>query len=176
MKRIILFAVLVFGVFAMNAQHLDYNNLKNVKSKAMSYVDFTSYTASDGTTIKIGDYVEFGESSGENFYRYIMTYVPMTSPVYIKSGFAGRKYEVVRITVNGKDENKHVGIWTKTDFAGKYLIDCEPALKYGELVGDGMTSDAALAELEKEKKKFDLGIITEEEYNQKKSELIKYIK
>ena len=176
MKKIILFAALVLGAFVMNAQHLEYNNLKNVDSKLMSYVDFTSYTASDGTTIKIGDFVEFGKSSADMNYKYIMTYVPMTTPTYIKGDFEGRKFEVVRITVNGKGENKYVGIWTKTDFAGKYIIDCERALKSGELVGDGMSSDAALAALEREKKKFDLGVITEEEYNQKKSELIKFIK
>lgn len=39
-----------------------------------------------------------------------------------------------------------------------------------------MTSDEALAELKKTKDKLDLGIITQEQYDTKKSELLKYIK
>lgn len=176
MKKIILFAAFVFGLSALCAQHLNFDNLQNVDSKLMSYVDFTSYTASDGTTIKIGDFVEFGMVSSSH-YEFVYAMVPLTAPAKISSSYAGQKYEVVRITVNGKGQNKHVGIWTKSPIGGsKFLIDYEQALKAGEIVGNGMTSDKALAELEKEKKKFDLGIITEDEYNQKKSELVKYIK
>lgn len=39
-----------------------------------------------------------------------------------------------------------------------------------------MSSDDALKELKKEKDKLDLGLITEEEFNKRKEELIKYIK
>ena len=39
-----------------------------------------------------------------------------------------------------------------------------------------MTSDAAMEQLKKEKEKLDMNLITEEEYNKRKEELIKYIK
>jgi hypothetical protein len=41
---------------------------------------------------------------------------------------------------------------------------------------DGLTNDEALAELKRFKEKLDLQLITQEEYNQKKAELIKYIR
>jgi hypothetical protein len=39
-----------------------------------------------------------------------------------------------------------------------------------------MTSDDALAELKKAKDKLDLGLITQEKYDEIKAELVKYIK
>lgn len=41
---------------------------------------------------------------------------------------------------------------------------------------DGFTSDEALAELKRYKEKLDLQLITQEEYDQKKAELMKYIR
>jgi hypothetical protein len=54
-------------------------------------------------------------------------------------------------------------------------IEIEDAIKHGEVLSLGMTSDEALSELKKAKDKLDLGLITEEEYEKIKSELIKYI-
>lgn len=178
MKKILGILVVMLVMMSGMAQELTYESLQTMTDlKMLSYKDFTQYTASDGTVIKIGDMVEFGESSGDTRYKHIMTYVPLATPTNISSGFEGRKYEVIRITANGKNGNNYVGIWTKTAVGGaKYVIDCEPALKSGELVGNGLTSDKALNELEKMKKKLDLGIITQEEYDAAKTELIKYIK
>jgi hypothetical protein len=46
----------------------------------------------------------------------------------------------------------------------------------GEIKGTGLTSDDALAELKKAKDKLDLGLITQEQYDLKKSELTPFIK
>ena len=59
---------------------------------------------------------------------------------------------------------------------GGILIQFENALQSGEIKGYGMSSDDALKELKKEKDKLDLGLITEEESNKRKEELMKYIK
>ena len=57
-----------------------------------------------------------------------------------------------------------------------YSVGFERALSCGEIVGQGMTNDKALIELKKWKDKLDLDIITKEEYENKKLELIQYIK
>ena len=57
-----------------------------------------------------------------------------------------------------------------------YTIQFENALSTGEVKGFGMTSDDALAELKKAKDKLDLGLITQEKYDEIKAELVKYIK
>ena len=57
-----------------------------------------------------------------------------------------------------------------------YNIMIEEAIASGEIKTNGMTSDNALAELKKWKDKLDLELITQDEYNKKKSELLKFIK
>ena len=59
---------------------------------------------------------------------------------------------------------------------GNYNVDFENAILNGEIKSFGMTSDEALAELKKAKDKMDLGLISKEEYETKKSELVKFIK
>jgi hypothetical protein len=52
----------------------------------------------------------------------------------------------------------------------------ESTIDFGEITSKGMTSDDALSELKKAKDKLDLGIITKEEYEAKRTELVKFIK
>lgn len=49
-------------------------------------------------------------------------------------------------------------------------------MQNGEIKGLGMTSDAAMEQLKKEKEKLEMDLITEEEYNKRKEELMKFIK
>jgi phosphopantetheine adenylyltransferase len=60
--------------------------------------------------------------------------------------------------------------------SGSYRILLENAIETGEVKGLGMTSDEALSELKKCKDKLELGLITQEEFDSKKSELSKFIK
>jgi hypothetical protein len=57
-----------------------------------------------------------------------------------------------------------------------YTITFENAVETGELKSFGKTSDEALAELKKAKDKLDLGLITQEDYDKIKADLVKYIK
>jgi hypothetical protein len=52
----------------------------------------------------------------------------------------------------------------------------EEAMASGEVKTKGMTSDEAMSQLKKGKDKLDLGIITQEEFDKMKEELVKYIK
>jgi len=58
------------------------------------------------------------------------------------------------------------------------FVDFESALQSGELIGKkgSISSADAINELKKAKEKLDLGLITVEEYDKKKSEMIKFIK
>jgi hypothetical protein len=59
---------------------------------------------------------------------------------------------------------------------GTYVIIVEDGISVGEIKSNGMTSDKAMVELKKAKDKLDLGVITQEEYDKIKIELLKYIK
>lgn len=177
MKKILFVLTMVLMSVCSFGQTLHYDSVSTIKTRRMSYIDYTKYVASDGTTFAIGDYVTFGQASLPQSYNYIFTYVPLTTPTKISPNFNGSKYEIVRITLNGDENNKHIGLWVNAKFMGaKYLIDLEPAIASGEIVTNSLTSAKALDELATWKKKLELGIIDDEEYNKHKEELIKYIK
>jgi hypothetical protein len=52
----------------------------------------------------------------------------------------------------------------------------ESAIENGEIKSKKMSSDDALTELKRYKDKLDLGLITQKEYDEKKTELSKLIK
>ena len=56
------------------------------------------------------------------------------------------------------------------------ILKFENAIYYKEINSKGMSSDDALNELKRAKDKLDLGIISKEEYEVKRLELIKFIK
>ena len=56
------------------------------------------------------------------------------------------------------------------------ITNFDGAVSNGEIKSKIMSSDQAIEELKKWKDKLDLELISEEEYKQKKAELVKYIK
>ena len=57
-----------------------------------------------------------------------------------------------------------------------FVINLDGAIDNGEIKSSIMTSDDALEELEKWKTKLSLELISQEEYDIKKNELVKFIK
>ena len=95
-----------------------------------------------------------------------------------KSYFQFGHSEIKRIIVAGSKRTGYSVTMRTKGFIGisNYTIQFENALTTGEIKGSGMTSDDALAELKKAKDKLDLGLITQEQYDQIKSDLTKFIK
>ncbi|MEN9326163.1 MAG: hypothetical protein RI943_584, partial [Bacteroidota bacterium] len=56
------------------------------------------------------------------------------------------------------------------------ILKFESAIENGEIKSKKMSSDDALTELKRYKDKLDLGLITQKEYDEKKTELSKLIK
>ncbi len=101
--------------------------------------------------------------------------MPITN---LTAASSGQETEIKKIWVVG---NKRAGYSVSFRTKGitglsNYTIQFENALATGEVKGFGMTSDEALAELKKAKDKLDLGLITQEEYEKIKADLVKYIK
>ena len=61
-------------------------------------------------------------------------------------------------------------------FIDNYFLNIEDAIKSGEVDSGVMSSDEALSELKKAKDKLDLGLITQEEFNEIRTKLSKLIK
>ena len=157
----------------------------------------------DESTLQIGDKMLLGNPSGTNItnqqisgligttnqsinnFSYLMLgrmgSAILSGITYLPEVFKGKEVEIedIKLSKNGK----------KAISAGVMLIFNNPgmditvlnlgfALQYGELINPkaSMTSDQALAELQKAKIKLDLGVITLEEYDNIKKELMKNIK
>jgi len=141
---------------------------------------FSSYVASDGAVYKIGDRIKIGVPSSNKTFAFITfgdgLLVPITN---LTADYSGEETEIKKIFVVGtKRSGYSVSFRTKgfTGISPNYTIRFENALSTGEVKGFGKTSDEALSELKKAKDKLDLGLITQEEFDNLKAELRKYIK
>jgi hypothetical protein len=167
-------------------------------STKFGYIKFA-----DESTLQIGDKMVLGNPSGTNItnqqisgligttnqsinnFSYLMLgrmgSAILSGITYLPEVFKGKEVEIedIKFSKNGK----------KATSAGVMLIFNNPgmditvlnlgfALQYGEVINPkaSMTSDQALAELQKAKIKLDLGVITLEEYDNIKKELMKVIK
>lgn len=177
MKKILVTILVVITVMSVSAQTLKYDEVPYLKAKTMSYLEFDKYISSNGSNFKVGDKIRIGKPSALTSYNYITLFVPLANPSKATSGLAGKEFRIKKIRVNKSLGNNLVSLWLDFGLGGSsYIVEIEPALESGEIVGDGMTEEQALKEIEILKKKFELEIITEEEYKSKKAELIKFIK
>lgn len=152
------------------AQKATYNDVFSKKIKGA----ITTYVSRDGQTFKVGDTLTLGLSTGNKSYEFIkqnagLSYEPLpnnasSSQVIIKRMNARFK----QLTIVTTKPQGYVFALFVNNFEG--------ALSNGEIKSNIMTSDQALAELKKWKSKLDLEIITQEEYDAKKKELMTFIK
>jgi hypothetical protein len=175
MKFLSLFiAFVTFSIGTSFAQEIKHSDLATAKT---GY--YTSYVASDGAVYKIGDTVTIGFPSSNKTFAFIQEgdgiLIPITN---LYASASGQRTVIKKITVGGtKRTGKVVGFRTAgMTGLSNYFIQFENALATGEVKGFGMTSDDALAELKKNKDKLDLGLITQQEYDKLKADLVKYIK
>ena len=141
--------------------------------------EFTSYVATDGAVYKIGDRIKIGVPSSNKTFAFITAGDGIILPITnLTAAASGQETEIKKIWVVGnKRDGYSVSFRTKgiTGLAN-YTIQFENALSTGEVKGFGMTSDDALVALKKTKEKLELGLITQEEYEKIKVDLLKYIK
>ena len=141
--------------------------------------DFTSYESKDGSVYKIGDKITIGVPSSNKTFAFITEGDGVLLPItQLLASASGQQVEIKRIDVGG---TKRTGFYASLRCKGltglsNYSVQLENAISVGEVKSFGMTSDEALAELKKAKDKLDLEIITQEEYDEIKADLMKYIK
>ena len=174
MKNLFFICLLAFSSIAYS-QEIKYADLATTTQRG----EFTSYVGSDGGIYKIGDKIRIGVPSSNKTFAFISEGDGIVLPITpLTAGSSGQETEIKKIyVVGGKRTGYYVAMRSK-GFIGlsNYTIQFENALTTGEIKGSGMTSDEALAELKKAKDKLDLGLITQEQFDQIKADLIKYIK
>jgi len=174
MKKILFVALASIVLLNVNAQEINFKDLATAERG-----EYTSYVGSDGGVYKIGDRIKIGVPSSNKTFAFITQGDGIFMPIEpLQASSSGTETEIKRIFIIG---NKRSGFSIAMRTKGvigllNYTIQFENALSTGEIKGTGKTSDEALAELKKAKDKLDLGLITQEEYDKIKAELVPFIK
>lgn len=165
--------------------------------------NITKYVASNGETYTIGSTITYGIPTNGKYYVYFMDVTGSWLNVLGEDENASSSERAQNQERAERVANRNGGIATikkiqclPIDMANKKTSGCkiylvlnrggiactnfEEALQTGEvrtpISAETMASEAAIQELKKWKEKLDLQIITQEEYDAKKAELMKYIK
>jgi hypothetical protein len=167
--------ILLLGIpsFAQMFKYSDLNGEEKPKGK------LTQYMAKDGSIYSEGDTITIGTPSGGNGqFVYIQVMDFMANLTYLDQKGANTKSIIKSIGISGNKKAGFKAFFETKGYASglKYYFNLEDCIASGEIKSFGMTSDEALTELKKWKDKFDLNLITEDEYNKKKAELSKWIK
>lgn len=139
------------------------------------------YVASDGVTYKIDDEIKLGKGSGKNgvfVYVNIGGWAVSSDPEYNHLGAANSGLLVTIKKIRQYDMKRYKGVVFVVGGGNitNYNINIEEAISSMEIDSKGYTENKAMEELKRAKDKLDLGLITQEEFDKKKSELSKYIK
>lgn len=176
MKRLFIAIFAMLAVAGVQAQTLEHGQLQYLQNKQY---EFNAYKATDNYIYAIGAELTIGEPSGKlGAYRYITTAMQIAvGGTGLTSHQVGKKAVIKNFKITGnKKSGFSVQVVANMANIGLMYIEFENAIASGEIEGQGMTSDKALEELKKEKDKLDLDIITQEEYDKIKAELMEFIK
>ena len=181
---------------------LDQKSAKELTGKK-SGDDITAYVASDGVTYKIGSTITYGYPTNGKYYLYFKDVTGSWLNTLAEDEKATSSDRAASQERAERVENRAGGVATikriqcvpidpfnrMTSGCKIYLVlnrgglactNFEEAIATREVVikanPENVASDAALEELKKWKEKLDLQIITQEEYDAKKAELMKKIK
>jgi hypothetical protein len=165
--------------------------------------NITAYVASDGVTYRVGSTITYGYPTNGKYYLYFKDVTGSVLNTIVEESDASASDRAVSQERAERVENRAGGVATikkiqclPVDPFNKMTCGCkiylvlnrgglactnfEEAIATKEIVikanPDDVASEAALQELKKWKEKLDLQIITQEEYNAKKEELMKKIK
>lgn len=178
MKKLMTILVILLISSITFAQNNLISYVQIQKSEKRIKGTFTSYETKEGVIYNVGDTLKIGTPSTNKTFAYITMIDIMGTMSPVKSSVSNTNAVIRKIRVGGTKRmgwfislqtQSHVGI-------ANYFISLENAILYGEVNTGIMTSDEALIELKKWKDKYDLELITEEEYNKKKEELSQLIK
>ena len=162
-----------FNVFA---QDIKYSDLIDINIKKNVLKVYYSYLSKDGLYFKAGDTIQVGFPSSDQSFAFISYKSSGEEP--IKKSESGIKIIVVDFLISGSKKTGYQAIAVcKTGFfMSKYYIRMENAIEKNEIKTSLLSSDEALTKLKKAKEKLDLGVMTQEEFDKLKLELMKYIK
>ena len=170
-------AILLLVFTYSSAQIITYDEISSAIKKPKG--TFTEYVAKNGEVFKAGDKIKFSfPLQGNDNYLHISNSDGWSyaDPANISS--IGFESEIKKFRIGGsKRQGFKVVAIGKTEMGmSSYYISIEGAIENGEIETSVLTREQAIAKLKESKDLLDLEVITQEEYNKIKEELIPLIK
>lgn len=190
MKKILLVTIMSISGFVMNAQVLKYEQVKNAQKRSeINKEEITEYISENGTSFKIGEVIKIDKpSNGQIFSSMTIRMTTFEALALNQNELRNYDYNVYSRTIAKTslkiksfviegDKKKGFTIAANLDGVGHNIqVRLEYGIEIGEIGEHKMTSEEAMAQLKSEKDKMELGLITSDEYNSRKAELVKFIK
>jgi hypothetical protein len=187
MKKVIFLMMALMMCFA-DTMFSQVDTLKFNQTEFKSGTTCNVYLMKDENSIKVGDTLIIGSplNNGKNYTRLwfgkaTVGQMIMGTAIPLPTGHNLIEVIVEEMVLEGKKQ-KGIVIFAYqpniTAYKYRTIFDVENAISTGEIIlkHKRMTSDEALSELKKAKDKFDLGLISQEEFEKLKLQLSKYIK
>jgi hypothetical protein len=191
--------------FAQISDTLFISKLANL-SWTKSYKNYTKFKFVkfvDGTVLQVGDTMKLGRPSSinqtseqtpdifqptlqsVNVFSYIILgrieKLTLSGIAFLPETFKGKEIEIkqIKLVKTGKIKTKiSANLVFNNSGIDITVLNVDSALQYSELINPKavMTSEKAFVALKEAKTKLDLGVITQEQYDSIKKELVKIIK
>jgi hypothetical protein len=178
MKKILFGLLMLFSLLSFGqVRQISYDTISKYSNnhlKLKGSIIYDEYLSKDGYLYKVGDIIKINKPINGDKFSFIND---RFSQIQASSMMIGKDMIIKNIIVTGfKNTGYELCMTINNPMTADYILKFESAISYGEIISKVMTSDDALSELKKAKDKLDLGLISKEDYEVKKSELIKFIK
>ncbi|MBC7525893.1 MAG: hypothetical protein H7239_15835 [Flavobacterium sp.] len=166
-----IYLLLILVVCSSYSQDLSF---KKDFDKSSKRSDYKTYVSKDSVVFKINDVIKIGMPSKVTFKHIFifqsLGYLPMSvTENYLLDG----ECKIISISIAGTKSKGFIPYIQIRNQKGMFFsIDIENAISSREIT-TGLTENEVLEILKKEKEKLELGIITQEQFEKRKAELIK---
>lgn len=178
MKKIVFGLIMGMSLLSFGqVRQISYDTIKKYSEnhlKLKGSIVYDEYLSKEEYLYKVGDAIKINKPISGDKFSFI---TDRFSQIQASSMIIGKDMVIKNIFVTGfKNTGYELCMTISNPLTAEYILKFESVISSGEIISKGMTSDDALSELKKAKDKLDLGLISKEDYEVKKAELIKFIK
>jgi hypothetical protein len=176
MRKLLLGAILLFSTLGFSQRQISYDTISKYSVnhlKLKGSIVYDEYLSKDNFLYKVGDTIKINKPVNGDKFSFISD---RFTQVQSNSTIIGSEMIIKNIIVIGFRDTGYELCITITNKYNQLSLKLENAISSGEINSSIITSDNALDKLKKAKEKLDLDLITQEEYDNLKKELKKYIK
>lgn len=176
MKRLLLGSLLLLSILTFAQRQISYDTIKKYNDshlKLKGSITYDAYLSKDKFVYKVGDTIKINKPVVGDRFSFINDRFTQTQSL---SNIIDSNMIIKNIIIVGFKDTGYELQLLVSDKVNQLSLKLEKSINSGEIKSNIITSDIALEKLKMAKQKLELEIITQEDYNKLKSELLKYIK